>query len=194
MEIMIVIGIIITIAGLVGINVSKALREQRFRSEVDLVIDELRLAQDLMLTFNGNVHVKIWPNESQTGFEYGLAFDHPMPFQWSRELQRTHPVLREIHYVDIYPKADYDEKSKGMDIKFLSGGAVMSTGVLRLSTSLTRNDPGALESYICLPGHPSPFVCIATYEEAVERLKSEEGFDDQLTTRTREEIRKTNEL
>lgn len=193
LELLLVFAIVSGIAGFIGINVSKAVNEQRFRSEVELVLNELRLAQDLMLTFNGNVHMKIVVSKDKSGkgdgFNYGLAFEHPMPQQWSQELQRDHPKLVMLHYIDLYEGNSLDENKDGLDLKFLSGGASMSHGVLRLATSTKTDVPDAQERYICLSGYPGPIISVGTYDEAIKCIRRDESLNEQMTARTRDEIR-----
>ena len=57
LEILLVLSLIALIAGLVGISVHKMYISQRFRNEVSLVVDQLRLAQDMMLILDTDVHV-----------------------------------------------------------------------------------------------------------------------------------------
>jgi hypothetical protein len=79
-----------------------------------------------------------------------------------------------------------EEQEKHIDIKFLSHGAVMSRGIMRLATSDDERVPkGTLESFICLAGYPKPIVSSETKEDAENLcLKFEEGLDQRLTQDT----------
>src|SRR4051812_5988961 len=57
-EILIVFFILALSIGIIGINIHKAIVQQRFETEVALVLEELRFAQDLMLILDGNFKVK----------------------------------------------------------------------------------------------------------------------------------------
>jgi len=183
LEILIVMIILFAVAGIFGVTITKAVRDQRFRAEVDLVVDQLRLAQDLMLIFRGDVHLKISPTPEKNGLQYRLVFEHPLPAHWKEELQRSHSVLKTIHAINFHT---FDE-DQTIDLKFLSGGAEMSKGVLRLATS-NAYMLGTLERFVCLPGIPAPIVSVSTRpdEKSCEKLHSD---DDSITQRTVEEIR-----
>lgn len=176
-----VLTVLAILTGFIGINVSRALREQRFHAEVKLVVDQLRLAQDLMLIFNTNVQFKVISTDD--GIAYGLEFDQPLTKRWSRELQRVHKNLKTIHAINF----DTDTFGEGAGaVRFLSGGAVMSHGMIRLATA-DRSGPDVLESYIHLPGYPAPIEAVSTRHP--ENLnKRDSAFDEQLTQRTREEV------
>ena len=56
-EILIVMAVLAIGTMGIGFNVHRALREQHFKSEVELVVDYLRLAQNLMLIMDADVRV-----------------------------------------------------------------------------------------------------------------------------------------
>lgn len=187
-EMLIVIGLLTLIAGVVGIKVNKILHEQRFRSEVSQIVDQLRLAQDLMLIFDSNVHLKF--NHTDEGLEYGITFDNPLPNNWSHELQRPHKKLKYIRQIN-FPDERFPEnrlKNDGVDIQFLSGGSVMSRGLLELVSADDdrKDDDSVLKRYIWLSGTPQPI-----YSEQNPLVKATDidlGIDTRLTQITRDEI------
>lgn len=185
MELMIVITILIMLTGVVGINIRRALQQQRFRTEVDLMVDTLRLAQDLMLILGADVSLRMW-GERQKGIQYRLDVEGDIPEAWEPVIKRSHRRLREIHFVDF---ADGESVEGRIDIRFFSGGSVMSRGVLRLSTHENPKDPGALKRVVFLRGYPHPIVSIPEGEELLE-LEDEEDdeFINRLTTYTTQEI------
>jgi len=182
LELLVVIGLLTIVTGVVGINVTKAIREQRFRTEVSRVADQLRLAQDLMLIMGVGVTVKFETAPEGDGIMYSLDTDLPLSKQWNAILKAPQPKLTSIHWFQI----EGVEAEGFMEIKFLSEVAGMTKGVLRLSTARSDDDFGALTSYICLPGYPKPIV--------VERndpqcdLDKEETFVKNLAKYTYEEI------
>lgn len=184
LELLLVLAIIAIVGSFVALNIKDVLYEQRFRSEVDRVVNQLRLAQDLMLIFDGDVHFRLASAKDNKSFEYGLVFDHAMPNRWSTQLQKM-SHLTAIH--NVYFPIDPQDRSEGLDIKFLSGGAVMSKGVFRLS-SAAHDGPGVLTRYICLTGHPAPIFSTATPLKEEECVSKETAFDTQLTQRTGDEI------
>ncbi|MBA3958523.1 MAG: type II secretion system protein [Parachlamydiaceae bacterium] len=185
-ELLIVLTLLVMGGGFLGVQIRKALQEQRYRNEVNLVVDQLRLAQDLMLIFDGDVHWRVVTNADDTGFDHGLVFDYPMPNQWAEQLQRPLTKLTTIHYISFYPPPLNDD-SDGVDVKFLSGGASMSRAILRLSTGKS-DTPGVLSRYICLPGTPCPIVSTSEQLTEDDCLSETTGFNIQLTQRTLEEL------
>lgn len=184
LELLLVLALLGMVGGFFAINVRAALYEQRFRAEVDRVVDHLRLAQDLMLIFDGDVSLNIIAAKDDSGFEYGLVFDHDLPSHLSERFQKKQK-LTAIHRINFYPP-DPNDKSPGLNIKFYSGGAVMSRGILRLSTA-ERDLDGALSRYICLPGYPGIIESVSNYLSEEDLLK-DEAFDGQLTQRMKDEI------
>lgn len=184
LEVLLVLAILGIIGGFIAINVKDSLYEQRFRNEVELVVDKLRLAQELMLIFDGDVHFKLASAKDNKSFEYGLTFDHAMPNRWSNNLQKT-SHLTSIHNVNF--PTDPNDKSEGLDIKFLSGGSVMSRGIFRLS-SAAADGPNVLTRYICLSGYPSPIFSTIKELKEEDCISKDPTFDLQLTQRTGDEI------
>ncbi len=147
---MVVMAVISLIAGVVGININKSVQEQRFRSEVSQVLDKLRLAQNFMLISNEDVKVHF--KNSEGGIKYWLSFQCPARTGWDREMTRESPVLTAIRRIE-FDGAEKESANGELSLKFLSGGMVMSRGVLKLSTGEGRsyND----ERYVCLQGFPA---------------------------------------
>lgn len=191
-ELMIVLTILSVIGGVLVINVNKALFDQRFRTEVSLVVEELRLAQDLMLILGTDVHLKVAEGNDSKEIIYWLEFDYPLPKQWEHVLKRKHKGLTAIHRVDFKDQLQHLETKGQFDIRFMSGGAVMSRGVMMLSTSQEDDPPpDALTRYICLPGYPSPLLPVVDKPDdsaCTKTMGKDKDFDDQLTIYTREEI------
>ncbi len=150
---MVVMTVISLIAGVVGININKSVQEQRFRSEVGQVLDKLRLAQNFMLI--SGEEVKVHFKNAEGGIEYWLSFQCPAPTGWDREMTRKSTVLTGIRRVE-FDGAEKESANGELSLKFLSGGMVMSRGVLKLSTGEGRsyND----QRYICLQGFPAPIT------------------------------------
>lgn len=188
MELLLVIGILAAVAGFVGMNIAKAVREQRFRAEVAQVVDQLRLAQDLMLVFQGDVHFTLSLAEDGKAFSYGLKFDYDLPNYWKREIQQKQRKLTHIHFISMDPPVKSGDQDT-LDLAFLSNGSVMSKGVLRLSTSESSDTLGALEQFIYLPGHPAPIFSRSTHNKSEVSPEKESSFNKQFTQRMIEEIR-----
>lgn len=194
-EILIAITILVLIGGIIGISVTRALKEQKFRTEVGLVVETLRIAQDLMLILGADVHFRVKAREDKSGIEYGLEVEGGVPEQWEAMIKRTHRLLKETHGVSFRELQPFPIVEGQLDIRFQSGGAQMSKGVLRLSTHENEKAPGAMTMAICLKGYPHPIVALI---EGAEPVKCE-GPDDadvkaRLTSYTVQEILEDDEL
>lgn len=186
LELLIVMGILALISGIVAISINKALIDQRFRSEVDLIVNELRLAQDLMLILGTDVHLNFSEAKDGAGIEYWIKLETILPKNVQKEVLRKRKPLKTIHGVFLEDQLVTEIKEKHIDVKFLSNGAVMSKGIMLLSTSDKESQQqGALNRYICLAGYPRPIQSSDT-KEGAEKLcyAFEEGLDDRLTTDT----------
>lgn len=181
LEMIIVIAILSLASGIVAISINKALADQRFRSEVALVVDELRLAQDLMLILGTDVHVFFQLNKDGTGIDYGIDLETKLSPHVQREVTRKKKNLKTIKGVFFVDQLTAMERENYIDLKFLSNGAVMSKGIMRLASTDDESVPkGTLESFICLAGYPKPIMSSETNEEAEQNCQS---FDDDLDER-----------
>ncbi len=181
LELLVVIAIVGSLAGIIGINVTYAIREQRFRSEVDLVVDQLRLAQDLMLIFHANINVVVTLTEERNGFFLELLPKVSLPSPWLKEVSRK----RHLRYIQHFNFTGLEREVNQLELKFLSGGSEMSQGVIRLSTHEI-DGPGVLTRYIVLPGHPAPISITDDLPNLKDR--SEENYNKEITFRTVEAI------
>lgn len=187
LEVVIVIIILSIGSGVVAININKVIAEQRFRTEVGLIVDQMRLAQDLMLIMGTDVHLHFAEAKGADAIEYWLELETRPPQNVQREVQRKRKPLTAIKGVFFEDELLSEIAEHHIDVKFLSNGAVMSKGIMRLSTSHEeRTIPkGALESFICLAGYPKPIVVSRNKEEAEETCYLfEEGLDEKLTKDT----------
>lgn len=179
-EMLVVITIIALIAGVVGINSQKALNEQRFQSEVATLVDRLRLAQDLMLLVDADVHFKIEANEN--AIKYWIETEKQFSPQFDTFIKKV-SVLKAIHHV-AHPLG----KDGVIDLKFLSKGSVISSGNLQLST--VYNSDNFLIANIPLNGHPSPISSILKKKD--DDLSELLMADTHLTHSTIQEIQMVN--
>lgn len=186
LEVVIVITILSIASGAVAIGINKALVEQHFRTEVDLIVNEMKLAQDLMLILGTDVHLHFAEAKKNEGIEYWLELETKLPQNVQREVQRKKKVLKTIKGVFLEDSLLWEIQESHIDVKFLSNGAVMSKGIMRLATSSDENIPaGTLESFIYLAGYPRPIVSSRTKEEAEEAYqKLEDDQDERLTKDT----------
>ena len=185
LELMIVIMILSLTAGIVGINITKAVREQRFRSEVARVVDRLRLAQNLMLIANTDVDVIF--TKGKEGVDFFLETEGPLSPSWKKELERPSSPLKAVHWVEFEETVPRSHGQQGrLQLQFLSRGSVMSRGLLRLSTAARDDEYGALTRYVCLPGYPQALTSSANGECPVDRIEDD---DRSLTDWTVDEVK-----
>lgn len=141
-ELLVVIAILAMAAGAIGINIKRAVYEQRFLTEVGTVVDQLRTAQELMLLAKAEVKVDFHAHEE--GIEMELICDEEIPKGWDQLLKKK-ILLRYIHEVHC---------EEGFPLQFFSRGSVMTKGIVRLEAAETR--------YIALAGYPAPIRATAT--------------------------------
>lgn len=194
-EILIVMMILALVSGVIGINIMRALKEQRFRTEVGLMVDTMRLAQDLMLILGTDVHVRVKAAENKKGIEYWLDVEGGVPKEWEPIVKRTRRLLKESHGVSFRELQNFPIVEGQLDVRFQSGGSMMSKGVFRLSTHEDERAPGALTMAICLKGHPHPIVSVHEGDEPIEcEDAADEEFNNRLTFYTTQEILEDNAL
>jgi type II secretory pathway pseudopilin PulG len=186
LEVIIVCAILSIASGIVAFNINKALVQQRFESEVSLIVSDLRLAQDIMLTMGTDIHLHFAESKNNGGIEYWLELETNLPQNAQREVQRKRRVLKTIKGVFFKDELPSEIQESNIDVKFLSQGHVMSKGIMRLATSSDENVPaGTLESFIYLSGFPKTIVSSRNKEEAEDTYqKLEDDLDERITQNT----------
>lgn len=194
-EILIAIMIISLVGGIVGISITRALKEQRFRTEADLVIDTLRLAQNIMLILGTDVHFRVKTADNKMGIEYYLDVEGGGPEKWRRIIQRSHRLLKETHGVSFKDLQPFPVIPGQLDIRFQSNGAMMSKGVLHLSTHENEKDPGAMTMAICLKGYPHSISGTLVKGDDIQcDIHEDDDFNHRLTLSSIQEIKEDDEL
>lgn len=196
-EILIVMTILALIGVGVGINITKSLKDQRFRVEVAQLVDALRLAQDLMLIMNTDVHLRVGTieNAEERGVAYWLDVEGGLPEKWQKIIQEKSKILKEIHGVFFKDELPFPITPGQLDMRFQSGGATMSRGILRLSTSDQENVPGATVMAVCLRGYPHPIIALQEEGTPIECSDPESAeMQERLTSYTLREIEEDEEM
>lgn len=189
LEVLLVIALVTTVAGAVGINMIRAIREQRFRSEVAAVVNILRLAQQMMLILNIDVDVVFTTAPDGKSILYSMEFEDQFSKGWQKEIKRPRAPLKAIQYLDFQDASEKPVRIKGKQvIRFFSRGTVMSQGILHLANAENPKDAGAFESFICLPGFPY-FIRSQQYRDEACNFKKQKGYNQQLTQYTTAEVR-----
>lgn len=190
LELIIVIVIMSIVAGVVGISIGQAKKDQHFRTEVSIVMDKLRLAQNLMLILESDVAVKFANASNGQGVVLRLDFDDILSKNWSKEIKKE-ILLTEIRSVNFVDSIGGNAKRGEIEIKFFSGGSVMSGGVLRLAVADNDSDAGSLVRYICLAGYPQAITRAVEHQDDLKcqaGQSAETDLDRRLTMYTVEEI------
>jgi len=183
-ELLIVLTIIALIAGVVGINIQKALRDQRFKSEVSAFVDRLRLAQDMMLIVDADVHFKIEANDTEKVIKYWIETNKPFSKSFDPYIKKV-CSLKTTHHV-----SHALGKDGIIDLKFLSKGSVMSSGNIQLFSGIKNDPTSLLGSNIMLNGYPSPIY--STERLIQDQLNDFTTTDSTITQTTMHEIQMIN--
>ena len=180
-EMLIVMGLIGLTAGMLGLSVRKLIHEQRFRTESGVVLDSMRLAQDLMLIADSDVHL-LFTRDSQTGgVVISFQLEKPLTNNWIREVMRPRKPLQAIRFIEFADQRLGARQVNQVHLQFLSGGAAMSQGMLRIADSEYNPE---YQSLFCLPGYPSPIVSSSGQCD----FRAERELEQRLTTSIQTEI------
>jgi type II secretory pathway pseudopilin PulG len=187
-EVLLVMAILAITAGAVSINIRKAVREQSFNAEVSRVVAQLRLAQDLMLILKTDCILSFTQAEEE-GIDYQILMERSLSDHWLKEIQKPHAKLNAIHWVEFKDDLPHPHEEGQLAVKFISGGTVMSKGLLRLSTSSRDDEFGALTRYVCLSGYPKAIVVSKDRDDSLFCFDSgNEEYEKNMTQYTVEEI------
>jgi len=193
-EILLVVLLVTLIGGAVGINVRRAVLDQRFRSEVDFALETMRLAQDLMLIYPMHVSVIFKAAETGSGIDIWMEAQGEVPEKWEKRLKKKRRRFTAIHGVFFEDQLEDKKETAGQHtLLFYSRGSRMSQGTIMLSTHERGDVEGANVRTICLSGHPHPIqaTCRETVSETEKILLTENT--QSFVERTLEEQAKQNE-
>ncbi len=146
MEMLLVLALIGVAASIVSFGAFKMLREQRFRSGVDLLIDKMQMAQEIMLVFKTDVNI-VLDGRSGSEIKYRIESDRKLPREISSTLHlpETIPGIHSLSFED----ARHGFQQGVVEIKFSANAMSTSKGTLVLATD-------SLKRRIDLPGYPYP--------------------------------------
>ncbi|WP_068468574.1 pilus assembly FimT family protein [Candidatus Protochlamydia phocaeensis] len=148
LELLIVLFILSLGLALTGVKLKEAYDEQRFASEVQQVLDRLRMAQDLMLIMNADVQVCFSRNAKTKQIECKLDIEKPIKDGWANLIERP-LALSAIRSYQFNGSQD-----DPLILRFSLGK--MSQGQLTLLEASEAKE--ARKDFIELPGYPSPLV------------------------------------
>ncbi|MGM0440219.1 MAG: hypothetical protein ACQEP8_03785 [Chlamydiota bacterium] len=169
LEIVFVAALLLVLGSVVGLNVTKALRKERFRASSELLVDKLQLAEDLMLNLKVNVYLDLQPRGE--GFVAILRIDNK---PYARELRAVIDRPFKLSGVERIEFTAADSRKlpekPPLTLEFLSGGAKMADGNLYLQGE-------GMQRYLYISQHPGPIlVGEQPLEEPYENVESEEVF------------------
>lgn len=174
-------GLIAITAGVLAFSIRQLLHEQRFRTEAGLVLESLRLAQDLMLIADSDVHLTFAKDSRTGGITIHYALEKPLTKEWIKQVIRPRKPLEAIRFIEYADQQLGMKQINQVQLHFLSGGAVMSQGTLRIADS----DYNPLfQTFICLPGHPAPIVSGSAQSD----FRGEKEMKERLTESIQREI------
>jgi len=90
LEILLVISLIATGLGVLSLQISKALKKEKFEQGVEQLISKLTLAQGLMLDFQTNVRVKLFQETVEVVCT--IETDKTLPPHLERSINRYHKI------------------------------------------------------------------------------------------------------
>ncbi len=155
-EILIVMTIIALISGIVAVSLDKAVVDQRFRNEMSMIVDDLRLAQDLMMILGADVRVKFTENKGNKGIKYQFETETKINSSLQNLVLNKPRELKTIRGVFFEDEIENENIEGAITLRFFSRGAVMSRGPMRFSLSGSQTpQEGILESFVYLPGYPA---------------------------------------
>lgn len=188
-ELLIVMAVLAMALGVIGFNTYKAIREQQFKTESELVVDYLRLAQNLMLIMNADASINFQTAADKKSIEMSIEIEGHVNKKYLSLISDKQKNLKQIHYVQFIDENQLMREKDKIKVRFLSKGSVLSKGVMRIATHKTSDEAGVLEKFICLPGFAKPLYSVNKKDEDPAcDTKKESQFDESLIQYTIQEI------
>lgn len=160
MEILVVLMLLGLGAAAIGFQIKGMVQEQRYLTEINQVVGHLRMAQDLMILTDGEVHFKMTPNDNfrnkNLPIEYWIELSNPdvlLSLKDRDVLKRK--TLKGVLSYDFKPEPS--DRTKDLDILFSLGK--QTTGILTLSPNRKErfdSHPGDEDYQIQLVNYPTP--------------------------------------
>ncbi len=180
-ELLIVMGMLMMILGIVGVGIGTAVQTERFRASGTLLVDKLRLAQDIMLILRTSVRVKL--EQQDKGLQVTLLAEGGLtPALAAASGQPIIVVgIKDFQFTDLQGKTS----TNNVTLDFLSGGGKMTSGSLLISEDKLSN-ASAARRQIFLSGYPSP---IEIGEPSNQQIQKGGEFPEDLSQLYPREVR-----
>jgi prepilin-type N-terminal cleavage/methylation domain-containing protein len=167
LEVMIVLFIISLGAAVTGVKISEVYKEQQFLTESQQIINQLSMAQELMMIMDTDVEVIFTFNETEKKLEMKLDVEKPLD-EYSRKLIEKPIFFNGITSLEPIDQGNSRRSLFPVVIHFSLGN--MTKGKLLISKKKDGFfNNGKEEFEIDLPGYPAPLKMVPKELTRVER-------------------------
>jgi type II secretory pathway pseudopilin PulG len=157
-EMLIVMSILAVTASVVTVNIRGLLREQRFYSGVEQVLDKFQVAQNIMLILNSDVKVEIYRDE-EGQYLCDVIPEKALTASFRKILQENRKIVGIDHIT-------FNE-TENLSFRFSALSQTLPIGNLRLSS-----DDNEFSQYIPFYGYPHPLK-IKNHREVIDEIQTE---------------------
>ncbi|KAF3363253.1 hypothetical protein PHSC3_000143 [Chlamydiales bacterium STE3] len=179
-EVLVALSLIALVSGVFAINIRQLWRQQAFLDEAHIVLNQLRLAQDIMQVMSADVEVGFQKKE-ETYFSK-ISIKSPGSQSTKRILAQTDLALKEIGSL-IFEDISGKVLEEDFVLTFFSRGFTMNHGLLKIGSKLSKT-PSLV---IAFSGHPQPMNLepLSSFKEPSPIEES--AYIERLTLSTRQE-------
>ncbi len=175
-ELLVVLAILAVASALVGLGIRQALVDQRFRSEVNMVVQQLRVAQDLMLFASADAYVK-FSTDSHGHPTSRIEVKTRIPPFLEKQVDLSPRVYSTLKRIEFFDYGNGEHSLTAFDLEFGSRGTSMTRGTLRLSAGDTVDWVREID----LIGSPGPIVSRRSDSTHKEDPESGQQLYERLT-------------
>jgi prepilin-type N-terminal cleavage/methylation domain-containing protein len=169
-ELMIAV-LLITMAGvMIGFQVDKAMRQERFYGSVRRIVERLQMGQDLMLTSGGSksgMDTRLTFHEEQGEWSCRIAFDRTLP---ERSLYVNQEWIPLPGVARVSYEAANSEDPSNLTLGFRSIGSKVPRGILTIASTSNVDQT----RYIRFPGYPQAIKSVKNQSEMPSKRDLEE--------------------
>lgn len=185
-EIMVVLAILALTGGIAALKMRDFLKQQTYLDDSALLLNELRLTQDLMLIMEIDSEVNI--KKMDDHFTVQIEAKSPPPELGKKIIDHSTLKLKGIKSIEFEDSFSGTVLTDEIKLTFFSRGFTMNHGTLKLFPKTSSESVLAIE----LPGHPAPLELHSLDQFQESRAATKFEFIEKLTNLTFLET-KTNE-
>lgn len=178
-EILVALVLIAFTAGIIAINLRDLISSQAFLDNANLLLGELRLAEDLMTIMNVDVEVEI--KKEGDHFTSQIVARSTPPNLGKRAILSSKNQLMGIERIEFEDLYSDTVLTDAFNLTFFSRGFTMNHGTLKL---IPKRSSDSL--MILLPGHPAP-LSLEPFSNKRPDLATEMDFMERMTNLTFQE-------